>query len=112
VELADLLQVDGAAATGTTYATVAQLNTKLDKAGGTVTGDLAVQGVLRVPDSATIEVGADTNLYRAGANKLGTDDALDVGGDLRTFGTFVASGSVRSAGFLFGATGNTNRSAR
>jgi hypothetical protein len=57
VNLADMVQWDGAATTGTTYATLAQLTAldaeKLDVAGGTVTGDLAVSGaVLRVEGAA------------------------------------------------------------
>lgn len=61
VELADLLQINGAATSGTTYATLAQLTAAVDAAeaaslpltGGTVSGDLAVDGaVLRVDGAA------------------------------------------------------------
>lgn len=57
VQLADLIQWDGAATAGTTYATLAQLTAldeeKLDVTGGTVTGALVVDGdVLRVDGDA------------------------------------------------------------
>ena len=77
---------------GTTAGTVApgndaRITGALQSSGGTVTGNLAVQGVLTASPGATIELGADTNLYRVSANKLGTDDALDVGGNLRVYGS-------------------------
>lgn len=59
----------------------------LPAAGGTVSGDLDVTGTLTVTPGATIEIGADTNLYRTGANALATDDGLSVGGALSSFGT-------------------------
>jgi ethanolamine utilization microcompartment shell protein EutS len=59
-----------------------------------VTGDATVGGVLRVTPGATIELGADTNLYRTAANRLATDDALDVGGNLLTFGSATVSGDL------------------
>lgn len=57
VELADLMQVDGAAVAGVTYATLAQLTTAiagvLPVTGGTVSGGLTVQGVLLVATGGT-----------------------------------------------------------
>jgi hypothetical protein len=153
VQLADLLQVDGAAETGVSYIPLSQRGVALGVAsldadgliptaqlppgagdnivstqitdstvtgravltaadaaagrtalgalstgGGTVTGDLTVQGVLRATDAATIELGADVNLYRASANKLGTDDAFDVGGNLHSYGNISTDGSATVAG--------------
>jgi hypothetical protein len=70
----------------------------LSTAGGTVTGDLAIQGTLRVTPGAVVEIGPDTNLYRAGTNKLGTDDALDVGGQLHSYTGISTDGSITAGG--------------
>lgn len=61
---------------------------------GGLTGDATIGGVLRVTPGATIEIGADTNLYRASANVLGTDDGLNVGANLRVFGSAIVDGQV------------------
>jgi hypothetical protein len=66
----------------------------LTTSGGTVTGGLTVQGTLAVTTAATITVGADTNLYRVGADQLATDDALFVGGRLHTYGNLTVDGNV------------------
>jgi len=50
VELADLIQWDGAATSGVTYATLAQLAEKVAKTGDTMTGDLTVQADLSIDD--------------------------------------------------------------
>jgi hypothetical protein len=56
VQLADLIQWDGAAVAGTTYATLAQLTAVEDAAlpiaGGTMTGDLVVDGAVARIDGA------------------------------------------------------------
>jgi len=61
-----------------------------------------------------LTLGADTNLYRSGANELKTDDNLTVAGNLATTGTGIFTGALTasstfSAGnsgqFAIGATG-------
>jgi hypothetical protein len=59
----------------------------LPASGGTVAGDVTITGTLRVTPGAVVELGADTNLYRAGANQIGTDDSLAVGADLQHWGS-------------------------
>jgi len=55
-----------------------------------VTGDATVGGTLALTPGATMTLGADVNLYRSGANVLATDDAMTVGGNLRSFGEILA----------------------
>lgn len=75
----------------------------LPTTGGTVSGDLAVQGTLRVTPGATIEIGADTNIYRAGANQLGTDDGFAVGGQLHSYTGISSDGPIEAEGVDLGA---------
>jgi len=87
---ADVIQWSGATEDGVTYATLTALTAglaeKLDTDGGTVSGNLSVLGELRL--------GADTNLYRVGANRLATDDGLDVGGNLKTYSDLDVDGQI------------------
>lgn len=52
--------------------------------GGTVAGDLRVDGTLTAGAAGTIEFGAngDANLYRAGPDYLGTDGKIGVSLDI------------------------------
>jgi hypothetical protein len=67
---------------------------KVNDTGDTISGQLTVDGILKVGTSVTLEIGADTNLYRAGANVLATDDALNIGGNLLVYGGADFQGSV------------------
>jgi hypothetical protein len=76
------------------------LSDKVSKTGTgpqTVASDLTVNGVLKVGSSVTLLIGADVNLYRADVNKLATDDALDVGGALRTYGNLQVDGTITNS---------------
>jgi hypothetical protein len=57
-------------------------------------GPVDVVGPLNIGVTGLLNIGADTNLYRVAANKLATDDALDVGGDLRIYGSLQVDGTV------------------
>lgn len=50
---------------------------------------VGITGVLTVGASGQIDIGADCNLFRAASNRLQTNDALDVDGQLRTSGHLV-----------------------
>lgn len=87
----------------------------LPKTGGTVTSDLTVAGMLNVSASASMTFGssADVNLYRAGADTLGTDDSLLVSGDIQGFGDLEVAGTIQANGVTdwvnvktYGATGD------
>lgn len=62
--------------------------------------------------------GADVNLYRSAADKLKTDDSLEVGGsvaalgDLSTLGNLTVSGTVNASGIVYTAaySGTTDAS--
>lgn len=84
----------GPIAIGDVTGLTAALAAKLPIAGGTVTGALVVNGVLQVGTSVTLQIGADTNLYRVSANRLATDDSLDVGGDLLVYGNVDLQGTI------------------
>jgi hypothetical protein len=70
------------------------LGLKLDKTGGAVTGTLSVVGPLSIGASGVLNVGADTNLYRAGPSQLATDDDFAAGGNLRVYGSAQIDGSL------------------
>lgn len=84
----------GAVAISDVTGLTAALAAKLPLVGGTVTGGLVVDGILHVGTSVTLEIGADTNLYRVSANHLATDDSLDVGGDLLVYGNVDLQGNI------------------
>jgi hypothetical protein len=84
----------GPIAIGDVTGLTAALAAKLPIAGGTVTGALVVNGVLEVGTSVTLQIGADTNIYRVSANRLATDDSLDVGGDLLVYGNVDLQGTI------------------
>lgn len=46
----------------------------------------------------SVQLGADTNLYRDSANALKTDDALTVAGAFTPTGAVVANGGISSSG--------------
>lgn len=79
--------------------TAGDLVSKVTATPQAVASDLTVNGTLKVGTSGTLLIGADTNLYRVGADKLATDDALDVGGALRTYAGLQVDGAVSGAGF-------------
>lgn len=93
VELADLLQVDGAVVTGTTYATLAQL-TAAQAAAAALVDDLsgvadaaAARTNLELGDAATLDVGTTEGTVAAG------DDAR-ITGALQTTGGAIAGDLV------------------
>lgn len=82
IELADLIQWDGAATTGTTYATLAQLGEKVAKAGDTMTGALTVQDDLSV-DGGVLRINGDPGTFRqiqygSGASEAATRWSIHV----------------------------------
>ena len=50
---------------------------------------VGITGILTVGASGQIDIGTDCNLFRAASNRLQTNDALDVDGQLRTAGHLV-----------------------
>ena len=60
------------------------------------TGNVTIGGTLKLNNAATIQLGAglDTDLYRIGANKLGTDGALYLG-------NIAAPGAIGGFGGLY-----------
>lgn len=66
--------------------------------GGYVDGPLLVRG-------GSVQVGADTNLYRGAANRLHTDDAIQVGGTVNLTDTVRAGGIITAAAGMNAASG-------
>lgn len=74
-----------------------------------IVSNLTVNGTFRVGTSGLLEIGADTNLYRAGPNLLATDDGLNIGGDSRIYGGLQVDGAITNTALTNTLSGKATR---